>query len=61
MIVNPRNFKPCCSKKAVKKQNHNLQKDRETIEATGSAKSLGITVDDKLNFGKYISNLCTKS
>lgn len=47
--------------KGCKIQNHNLQKDRETIEATGSVKSLGITVDDKLNFGKYISNLCTKS
>ena len=47
--------------KGCKIQNHNLQKDRETIEATGSVKSLGITVDDKLNFGKYILNLCTKS
>ena len=62
MIVNPDKFQAILFQKGNKnKQNYKLQIDTEVIATTDSVKLLGITIDDKLNFYEYISNVCKKT
>ena len=40
---------------------HKMKIYNNEIETTGSVKLLGIKIDNKLNFNRHISKLCSKA
>ena len=56
MIANPGKFKfMILSKNAI---NKSIVIKNKTIESSKSVKLLGLTTDNKLNFGIHINNIC---
>ena len=59
MIVNPDKFQAILLDKT--KSDHTNQRivvDNENTKAISPVESLGVQIDDKLNFNLYISNIC---
>ena len=56
MMANPGKFKfMILSKNTI---NKSIVIDKKTIESSKSIKRLGLTIDNKLNFGIHINNIC---
>ena len=56
MMTNPGKFQfMILSKNAI---NKSIVIDNKTIESSKSVKLLGLTIDNKLNFGIHIKNIC---
>ena len=62
MIVNPEKFQSIIIDRKGKEKNPiELDIDGKIIKSEDSVKLLGLEIDSKLNFEKYISSLCNKS
>ena len=56
MMANPEKFKfMILSKNTI---NQSIVINNKTTESTKSVKLLGLTIDNKLNFGIHINNIC---
>ena len=56
MMANPEKFKfMILSKNTI---NQSIVINNKTIESSKSVKLLGLTIDNKLNFGIHINNIC---
>ena len=56
MIANPGKFQFMILSK--NKTNKSIVINNKTIESSKSVKLLGLTIDNKINFGIYINNIC---
>ncbi len=62
MIANPDKFKSIVLKKpSIKTDDININVGNMQIKPATSVKLLGLDIDDKLNFRKYIKNMCKKA
>ena len=62
MIVNTDKFQAILMNKRREEQiTHKLKIYNNEIEATKSAKLLGIEIDNQLSFNQHISKLCSKA
>ena len=62
MIANTDKFQAILMNKRREEQiTHKLKIYNNEIEATKSAKLLGIEIDNRLSFNKHISKLCSKA
>ena len=59
MIVIPENFQAfILDKQKHDNSNETIKFDNKTVETVSSVRLLGIQLDDKLNFGLHVSNIC---